>query len=387
MQKKFNLVICIMLMISISFMYSKPVHAEEKVFVAGNEQSFFEILSYQATVHNEKIVINYYGDIEELFDYETDSKKIMDIIIKKIFNTNNPYIINDFDYLYNNYKNCKMSYATNGKSTTFTLQMAYNTTTKQENNIKTQVHAYLKDKKIHKLSDYQKIKATHDFVIKNTSYDQTYSKYTAYNALVQKSAVCQGYTLLMYYMLDELNVPARIITGTANEGAHSWLIVKLNNYWYNVDPTWDDPILSKEDKNYVSYAYFLKTNVEMTSHIRNEEYNTKEFNKSYPMAKTSYKESMDKGYKSADTLLYYKPVTSLTASTNTLNLEKGQSESLGIKRVPSDSTDNRIYYLSSDTSVAVVNNKGVVVGKKSGNTVVYAYTPTGITKAISIKVK
>lgn len=56
-------------------------------------------------------------------------------------------------------------------------------------------------------SDYQKIKAIYDYICENVSYDYTnldddtyIQKYTAYAALIDKTAVCQGYgiTALSY---------------------------------------------------------------------------------------------------------------------------------------------------------------------------------------------
>lgn len=44
------------------------------------------------------------------------------------------------------------------------------------------------------MSDLQKARALHDYLAQHVEYDLTYSKYTAYYALVEGTAVCEGYT-------------------------------------------------------------------------------------------------------------------------------------------------------------------------------------------------
>ncbi|MGN1102719.1 MAG: hypothetical protein ACI4RG_11040, partial [Huintestinicola sp.] len=37
----------------------------------------------------------------------------------------------------------------------------------------------------------------------------------------------------------------------------AWNVVKVDGDWYNIDATWDDPILSEVDETNVRYRYFL----------------------------------------------------------------------------------------------------------------------------------
>lgn len=122
------------------------------------------------------------------------------------------------------------------------------------------------------MSDVEKIKAAHDWLVKNTTYENTYynrenSSNFVYNLIYNKVAVCQGYTVTFYVMMTELNIPCTIIggqgaTSTGSE-AHAWNAVKLDGYWYYVDVTWDDPVLNGSS-NYpdganISYQYLLCT--------------------------------------------------------------------------------------------------------------------------------
>lgn len=115
---------------------------------------------------------------------------------------------------------------------------------------------------------YEDMKMVHDYLIDNISYDSSISKpniYNIYGALINKECVCEGYARAYKYILDELNIPCILVIGIATNGEgntenHAWNYVKLNNSWYAVDTTWDDPviigggILNKKSK----YRYFLK---------------------------------------------------------------------------------------------------------------------------------
>lgn len=140
---------------------------------------------------------------------------------------------------------------------------------------------------------YEDMKMVHDYLVDNISYDSSISKsniYNIYGALINKECVCEGYARAYKYILDELNIPCILVIGTATNGEgntenHAWNYVKLNNSWYAVDTTWDDPIiigggiLNKKSK----YRYFLKGKETMDQdHITSGQFteNGKEF--AYP---------------------------------------------------------------------------------------------------------
>lgn len=118
----------------------------------------------------------------------------------------------------------------------------------------------------------------------NIQYDYSLQNYSAYNAIVQKSVVCQGFSSLTYKMLKELGVGVRYISGMGNGGRHAWNIVRIGGKWYNIDNTWDENLSSYSN---LSYEYFLKSNNDFGGHIRDSEYDGS-FNQKYPMASASY---------------------------------------------------------------------------------------------------
>lgn len=99
--------------------------------------------------------------------------------------------------------------------------------------------------------NYHKVLQVHDTLIDMISYDRKYNninRYNIYGALVNKQVVCEGYAKSFKYILDALNIPCILVSGTGTNSngeteSHMWNYVQLNGQWYGVDLTWDDPII------------------------------------------------------------------------------------------------------------------------------------------------
>ena len=122
------------------------------------------------------------------------------------------------------------------------------------------------------MSDMEKIKAVHDFLVKNTTYvDDYYSRPDSHdqlrNILVNKIGVCQGYAVAFYVFMHELNIPCTLMVGDATKDGetigHAWNAIKVDGEWYFVDVTWDDPITNGStnypDGQNIVYSYALCT--------------------------------------------------------------------------------------------------------------------------------
>lgn len=115
---------------------------------------------------------------------------------------------------------------------------------------------------------YYNIKLVHDYLVESIEYEQTLSKsniYDLYGALINKECVCSGYANAFKYLMDALDIPCIIVPGFAtnsegNTENHAWNYVQINDIWYVVDCTWDDPILIGPGflTNSSKYRYFLK---------------------------------------------------------------------------------------------------------------------------------
>ncbi len=221
-----------------------------------------------------------------------DKQSIYDIKDEAFKHTGVP---NEGDYIERHYKNITLSYITQIKNniTYLAIEYAptYYTTAEQEAEVDAAIDEVLAELNITGKSEYEKISAIYDYICDNVTYDYTnlndetyYLKYTTYAALINKTAVCQGYATLFYRLALESGVDARYIRGMAGEendlGRHGWNIAQIGSYYYNLDTTWDagrDP-----------YGYFLKCEANFPKHYRNDNFNTDEFNTAYPMSPVDY---------------------------------------------------------------------------------------------------
>ena len=110
---------------------------------------------------------------------------------------------------------------------------------------------------------YDKVKVIHDFLVKNLSYLETKDCRNIYGALVNKQCVCEGYARSMQYLCAMSGIEAICVRGTGindtgSEG-HMWNLIHMNDgKWYNMDVTWDDPVIIGGIGNgEVRYNYFL----------------------------------------------------------------------------------------------------------------------------------
>lgn len=117
------------------------------------------------------------------------------------------------------------------------------------------------------MSDVEKVKAVHDYIVRNTVYDSVNVKnntvpdsdYQAEGVLYNGKAVCQGYAYAFQLFMEQLNIPSKVVTGADLKTGvgHAWNMVSLDGKWYQIDTTWDDPVPDQKGK--VQYHYFLIT--------------------------------------------------------------------------------------------------------------------------------
>ncbi len=103
-------------------------------------------------------------------------------------------------------------------------------------------------------SDLEKTLFVHDYIVKNFVYDVNYEIYDAYKFLVEKTGVCQSYTLLASELLGRLGVESDSVAST--EMNHVWNCVKIDGEWYHMDITHDDPVLSGTGADFFDEVYY-----------------------------------------------------------------------------------------------------------------------------------
>lgn len=127
-----------------------------------------------------------------------------------------------------------------------------------------------------------KIKVVHDYLIDTVNYDQSLQKsniYNIYGALINKEAVCEGYARAFKYVLDDLEIPCIIVCGEGQNSdgqveSHAWNYVQIDDLWYAVDVTWDDPIITGGGKltDDIKYKNFLVGSKEFSANHKEDGY-------------------------------------------------------------------------------------------------------------------
>jgi len=157
---------------------------------------------------------------------------------------------------------------------TIKLKLSYISDNMEEiNNMKEELYCEIDNinsKLINCKNDYEKELLIHDLIAKDVTYftydnyeDIPNIKHTAYGALVDKSAVCDGITKAFQIVLSENSIDSVFVTGSSEGVPHAWCKVKLEDDYYNVDLT-SDKAINSSDKSLVIHSYFNITDEEVS---------------------------------------------------------------------------------------------------------------------------
>lgn len=189
-------------------------------------------------------------------------------------------------------------------------------------------------------TEFEKVKAINDYIVSNTTYGTKTkaSPHSAYALLMEGQAVCQGYALTAYKMLEQAGFDVKYVVGTVNNNeAHAWNLVKIDGKWYHLDTTWNDPLPNRFGAS--SYDYFLVTDAQLKK-------DHKWIASNYPAAtstKYSYMQNVHFAYQVNNTLYF-----SNTADKDklyTLDLASGNKTKVIDKRaLYITGADNFLYF-------------------------------------------
>lgn len=224
--------------------------------------------------------------------------------------------------------------------------ISYLITDKEQQKVDDFVDTLIEENHLDTMTDYDKIKFVYDYLYNHVSYDLDHyqddnylQQFSAYGALIDGKAVCQGYANAFYYIMNRLGIPTRIISRDDNK--HTWLITKLNGKFYNLDPTWDGDKAPDTD----SYLYFLKgSNSFRIDHIASADYTSEDFTSQYPIDENDY------------------VFSTINISDSEIELDTGESHTLEVQV----SDHSAVTFISSDTNVAIVNRQGKITGVNPG---------------------
>lgn len=129
------------------------------------------------------------------------------------------------------------------------------------------------------MSDFEKVLVIHDFIVNNAKYDERLfsegtvppESYSAYGVLSLGVGVCESYAKAMKYLLDGTNIESTIVIGESNGENHAWNLVKIDDEYYHIDSTWNDPI-TNNGLDVIRYNFFNLTDEEISkTHTWNNE--------------------------------------------------------------------------------------------------------------------
>lgn len=111
------------------------------------------------------------------------------------------------------------------------------------------------------MSDLDKVIAIHDYLCEDVAYPYAdllnnslgEDVHNLKGAVLDKSAVCDGYASAFQYYMQKLGIPCNIVTNDK----HAWNQVCLDDEWYMVDVTYDDPVWDYYGN--VEHTYLLKS--------------------------------------------------------------------------------------------------------------------------------
>ncbi|MBD5639797.1 cell wall-binding repeat-containing protein [Clostridium botulinum] len=201
------------------------------------------------------------------------------------------------------------------------------------------------------MTDFEKELALHDYIVRTADYNTVNYKnginaledHTAYGVLVDHIGVCESYAKAMSLLLEEAGIECKYVTGVSVHdgkvgGGHAWNMVKLDNEWYNLDATWDDPVSDRNgaesvNKNTNSMATVNHTYFNIPDSIFNKDHKRGNFEQNYPTCtatKYSYN-NMDVDEYTADGKLIKKVTTKDELDEEILKALKEKNSALSLR--------------------------------------------------------
>lgn len=125
-------------------------------------------------------------------------------------------------------------------------------------------------------SDFEAVVRFHEHIVKNCTFStENEHVNSAYGVLVTGFGQCEGYAAAMAYLCDKAGIPNYVVCGkNADNETHAWNKIMVGGEWYNADCTWDDPILKRNDPNFVRHDFLLVKDIEIEgiTHFTDELY-------------------------------------------------------------------------------------------------------------------
>ncbi|MBR5442242.1 MAG: hypothetical protein IKV44_04760 [Clostridia bacterium] len=259
------------LVFGIYTVFLKPAEFGHLVPASGEGTGYYRH-NYEDLNENEKLI--YSVILKEIYN-QPESIEIPTMLpgddLSRIFQA----ISHDNPDLFGLSLNC--SVYTRGYKTYFrpNYDISYNEYASQLAEVQGVVSSIVANAKTYK-SIYEQEKFVHDYIINHCAYEEPTNDpavNTIYGCLVLGKASCEGYSRSFQYIMNQLGVDNRLVTGeSADDGVnfvgHMWNYVVLDGNGYFVDLTWDDP---RTEGSVLRHTYFNVTTADINTKHRNIE--------------------------------------------------------------------------------------------------------------------
>lgn len=192
-------------------------------------------------------------------------------------------------YQYGGYR-VTVSYTQPDQDELFKYELAYYisyyTTIDEEQAVSNRIGQIFQLYQINEMDDYDKIETIYDYITNNVKYGINENgdkhQFTAYGALCEGKAVCQGYANLLLRMLREARIDSRIISGTLGGANHAWNICLIDGQYYYMDATQDASYY------FIGWSRFLQGRQVWKDYIAGSEFEEPLFQEYYNIAEVNY---------------------------------------------------------------------------------------------------
>ena len=166
-------------------------------------------------------------------------------------------------YIAGHLGNREIEYEYRRMDATIQVKQDYLTNLEQEKVVDSIVESLIATVQPEEMTDFEKVKFVNDYIVKNTVYseDSVASSHSAYAVAYEGKGVCQGYALFAQKLMQALGLESMYVVGEVYTGGHAWNLVKVDDEWYHLDTTWNDPVPDRG--NGIRYDYFLLNDTDM----------------------------------------------------------------------------------------------------------------------------
>lgn len=248
----------------IFFIYDKVIYKKEVLsyneYYSGNNYLYFENTDLESVTNKQELLNVLYTTVnsgDDLYSFYCKYDECTNDIKKMLDDKDFLPIINNFVHPYNSFETININITTYDRIT-ITTKKVYSE--KEIEELNDYIDTFIKKNINDSMSNYDKIKVFHDYIINNYSYDESKGNksYSAHTLITKGKAICGGYSDLIAIYLNKLGIKNYKISSET----HIWNYVYLDGVWYHLDATWDDPVAS-DGKPHLLHNFFMISTEEL----------------------------------------------------------------------------------------------------------------------------